>query len=222
MATAVTILVNITIILGSAALILWAADFPQMAWFITAAIALGAAAASEIIDAMHCHKAAHTKKVLCVDMDGTLCRWHSEVPFDYLSKPENEYFLRLDENENLLEAVKELRREGYPVMILSAVLGDWAAEQKAKWLDSHGLHGIPAVFIPYGKEKAVFVDGGVLLDDFSQNLHAWEDAGFVGIKFYNGVNGNHGTWHGESVRESMPAREIHRRLVEFMKKEGNW
>lgn len=222
MTTAVTIFVNITILFGYATLILWAADFPQKIWLITAGIALGAAAISEIIDAVRRHKAAHAKKVLCIDMDGTLCRWHDDVPFDFLSKPENEYFLNLDENKNLLEAVKELRREGYPVMILSAVLGDWAADQKCKWLDRHGLPDIPAVFIPYGKEKNMFVDGGVLLDDFSQNLHAWEDAGFVGIKFYNGVNGNHGTWHGESVRESMPAREIHRRLVEFMKKEGNW
>lgn len=47
-----------------------------------------------------------------------------------------------------------------------------------------------------------------LFDDFSRNLHEWKSAGGKGIKCYNGLNGNHGTWAGAGVMWSAELKEL--------------
>ena len=49
----------------------------------------------------------------------------------------------------------------------------------------------------------------ILVDDYSRNLHAWELAGHVGIKFYNGINGSHGSWKGCAIGSAMSVQEMY-------------
>ena len=47
-----------------------------------------------------------------------------------------------------------------------------------------------------------------MFDDYSQNLHEWQAAGGTGIKCYNGINGNNGTWKGNGAIWSFQVREF--------------
>lgn len=70
--------------------------------------------------------------------------------------------------------------------------------------------------IPCGVSKADFVmdlfhldripKSWILFDDYSRNLHAWDDAGGTGLKCYNGINGSHGTWKKDGVMWSEDLR----------------
>lgn len=103
--------------------------------------------------------------------------------------------------------------------ILSHCLTDgYAAEDKTGWLNEH-FPEIPVTqrfLIPCGVSKADFVmdlfhldqipENWILFDDYSKNLHAWENAGGTGLKCYNGINGNHGTWKQDGVMRSEDLR----------------
>ena len=52
-----------------------------------------------------------------------------------------------------------------------------------------------------------------MLDDYTKNLVKWEEEGNVGVKLYNGVNGNNGTWKGHSVSLEMSFEDIIATLV---------
>ena len=147
------------------------------------------------------------KPVIYIDMDGVLAKWRQEsCPEDTWAKG---YFLRLDPDYKMVRVVKSLMRQGYDVHILSAVYQNGHAErEKRMWLRIHGIYDRKPVFVPYGKRKEDYVDGGILVDDFSKNLHSWSKAGNTAIKYYNGINGNKGTWKGAYVTCDMSVREI--------------
>ena len=52
------------------------------------------------------------------------------------------------------------------------------------------------VFVPYGHDKKDFVDAKdcILIDDFTQNLFSWEEAGGIAIKYINGINSTNNSW----------------------------
>lgn len=146
---------------------------------------------------------------LYVDMDGCLCRW-KPVAEEELRK--EGYFISLQPQDNLVEAVRMLSR-AWNVQILSAVIEDTSAKkEKSQWLSSHGLGHISTVFVPNGNVKADYVERSqgqkFLLDDYTKNLREWDESGYIGIKFRNGINGSKGTWQGLSVDHTMPASEL--------------
>ena len=150
---------------------------------------------------------ADTKKVrIFFDMDGVLCKWDETSSVEDTFLPG--YFLCREEQGNVKELILMLRSAGFDVAILSAVYTEGTAyKDKEQWLRIHGLSNVPKLFVPYGEDKSAYVDGksvNILVDDFSQNLHAWEDAGFTGIKFYNGVNRGR-TWEESKLPEKDPA-----------------
>ena len=156
------------------------------------------------------------KAVWFVDMDGTIAEWKYGTD-DTLRKPG--YFRNLAPT-SFLEPLKAFIAGGGEVYILSTYLeGCPALSDKNGWLDEH-FPEVPAshrLFVPTGVDKSDFVKARlglrslteqmVLFDDHSPNLHSWKAAGGRGVKCYNGINGNHGTWGGEGVMWSRDLAE---------------
>ena len=141
------------------------------------------------------------RKIL-FDMDGTLAVWQN-VSLETVTK--RGYFASLEPMENVCTLLKGLVSLGYEVGILSSVFQDGhSSVDKIKWLMRcfGGVIDIDNVFfVPYGERKSDYIKANapewmsaMLIDDFSENLREWENAGGLAVKLYNGINGNHGTW----------------------------
>ena len=143
----------------------------------------------------HVKKANHGLPTIYFDMDGVLARWRSVSVEETYRKG---FFLEAPVDLLVLQLVNHLISAGMDVRILSAAYNAQARKEKKLWLQNVGLGFIDVVFVPYGESKANYVTGkAILVDDYSQNLREWSQAfGHVGIKYYNGVNGSHGTWRG--------------------------
>ncbi|NCE98118.1 JAB domain-containing protein [Emergencia sp. 1XD21-10] len=147
------------------------------------------------------------KTRLFLDIDGTLAVF---TPVDTMETLyEKGYFENLAPHENVIEGVKLFLRENpeTEVFVLSSVLADslYAEEEKQKWLDKYlpEIDAAHRLFPPCGQDKADYVPGGIrntdiLLDDYSLNLHAWNENG-AGIKLLNGINGTKGSWRGAVI-----------------------
>ena len=126
-----------------------------------------------------------------IDMDGVLAVWNPNATEE--ETHEKGYFLQRDVELSVVAFVRLLLSRGYDVSILSSVYQDeHSISEKEKWLDSVGLDDVPRIFVPYGEDKHKYIDTTgilpVLIDDFSKNLTAWENEGYLAIKFFNGIN----------------------------------
>lgn len=151
-----------------------------------------------------------TEKRLFVDIDGTLAVWQVGTPYEELLK--RGYFRSLPVHDSVVQAVRVLlakeKQFGFKTYILSALMpgNPWAEAEKRAWVNEHlpELSASRMIFCESGANKSQIVaerfgeiyQGFVLLDDYSANLHAWEQAGGKGIKLMNGINGTKGTWNG--------------------------
>lgn len=156
------------------------------------------------------------KKIIYIDMDGTLAKWDSNATTEDTKK--KGFFLSRKPQSNLIAAVKKLmKNKEIECCVLSAVYGNAAADEKRKWLEKY-LPGISSVFVPYGQNKADYIPSeqpSVLLDDYSVNLHNWISVpGNIGIKFRNGINGTNGTWRGKSIDHTMSIKEMEIKIRE--------
>ena len=163
-----------------------------------------------------------------VDMDGVIAKWE-EASLEEMTS--HGFFASRKPVASVINAVRRLcDNPDCEVYILSSYLLPISKEEKIRWNELHTQ--IPEdhqIYVKYGdsKSRALEAIGGirpddVLLDDFSKNLHEWEG---IGVKLYNGINGNHGTWSGFSVHSNMTpdhmaiqitavAREESKRLLE--------
>lgn len=141
-------------------------------------------------------------------MDGTLAEFKLTDEIETLY--EKGYFAELKPQENVVGGIKAFITEhsDVEVYVLSSVLSDssYALSEKNEWLDKYipEIDEAHRIFVPCGEDKAAYVTGGIsgndiLLDDYSANLHAWENQGGFAIKLMNGINGNKGTWRGERI-----------------------
>ncbi len=48
----------------------------------------------------------------------------------------------------------------------------------------------------------------ILIDDHTPNLHRWEEAGGLGVKWLNEINGNNGRFEGTRVGSTEELREV--------------
>lgn len=141
-----------------------------------------------------------------VDMDGTLAKWNN-VEFEQLY--EEGYYRNLEPNQDILNEVNELIKQGEDVYILSCYLKDskYALQEKKKWCQEYlpNLSEDKYVFVPFGESKAkVFDKRGLspitnhdyLIDDYTKNLLEWKEMGGIGVKYLNGINHTKGTWQG--------------------------
>lgn len=161
------------------------------------------------------------KTIVFVDIDGTVAQWLPTTTPEELVEPG--YFQNLPPYTQMVENVRYLIRHGVQVYSLSAYMqtkGDPVAE-KNLWLDKY-IPEIPnahRLFCPCDASKwdtvCKTVDPTdktfVLLDDYSSNLHQWEEdssgAG-VAIKVMNGINGTKGSWTGARFYNAGSPKEL--------------
>lgn len=152
----------------------------------------------------------YTEKRLYLDIDGTLSVFHPVDNFEELLEPG--FFLRMEPNMNIINAVKNLFEGSFfdDIYILSAVLREnpLAKIEKTRWLQQY----LPEIdedhmlfpFCDESKASAVDKEGKIpssyyLLDDYNRNLYDWIQCGGTGIKFLNGINHVRKTWKGATV-----------------------
>ena len=152
-----------------------------------------------------------------LDMDGTLAEWRVGMEGE-LKKPG--YFRSLRPTE-FVKPIREFvaKHRGRAFILSSYMDGCQALAEKQEWVDEYipEIDRAHRLFVPCGESKAEYVkeyfgipaltEAMVLFDDFSKNLHLWNAAGGRGIKCFNGINGNHGTWTGDGVMWSKEIRE---------------
>ena len=149
-----------------------------------------------------------------VDMDGVLARWRC-VPFEEVTK--RDYFLNLEPEPSIVSAAILLLNAGADIEVLSSSLSVRACWEKRMWLDHVGLENIKSVFIPYGENKADYVneDNALLIDDFGKNLSEWKG---IPVKFYNGINGKNRTKYAYKLFKEWDAQTLVRNIVQFAEK----
>lgn len=143
---------------------------------------------------------------LYVDMDGVMARWKEVKSLEETF--EADFFKNLDPEEVVLEMLSLLHFKGVRIIVLTAVYTNCEApDAKRYWLKQNNVCCDEVIMVPYGERKKDYIKTSglnILLDDYSKNLHEWEDLSdpsckFIGIKFLNGINGNYRTWKGYSV-----------------------
>ena len=152
---------------------------------------------------------------LFFDMDGVLAKWQ---PCPVEDTHQKGYFLNREPDPLMVRVIKRFERE-YPaiVKVLSSVYQNGYAEQeKREWLRRQGIKS-ELIAVPYGEKKSNYIryeDEGVelfvLVDDYTNNLNAWESDALcnVGIKYYNGINGTKGTWNGSSIHRDQSVENV--------------
>lgn len=143
-------------------------------------------------------------------MDGTLTKWKDVSSIEELL--EQGFYLNLESCENMIKAVQYLVEKQEDIYILSAYLSEskYALEEKKEWLDRYlpCISESKRIFCPVGESKIKYASESlheeisnqwILLDDYSVNLHDWNSHGGYGIKCFNGINGNNGTWTGAAI-----------------------
>ena len=157
---------------------------------------------------------------LFVDMDGVLAKWKPAKIMEQIC--EKNWFLSMDAQTNVVDAIRGLAEDGEEVYILSAgPESEYAVIEKNAWLDNvlPEIGVEHRIFSRLGRSKTDFVPLGVqpddvLLDDYSANLHDWSG---IGVKVLNGVNGSNGTWAargGRFVKADWPSWLIRHRIKE--------
>lgn len=148
------------------------------------------------------------KKRIFFDMDGVLAIWNTAASIEETA--EKGYFAKREKEYRAVELVKMLVGCGYDVNILSSVYRDGhSANDKKEWLKTAGLSELNRIFVPYGEKKREYIEKEknevcFLIDDFTKNLKEFEEGeGCYGIKFFNGINGTHGTWNGFAISNKM-------------------
>lgn len=158
------------------------------------------------------------KIVIYFDMDGVLAKWNTNTSQE--ETKQKGYFANREREDKVISLIKDLVNSGYDIRILSCVYQDaHSAEDKRVWLSKVGLDNLPKIFVPFGESKRKYISHDLdiysfLIDDFTQNLKDFErDPNNVGIKFYNGVNGNFGSWAGFSISNQMSEENMLKTLM---------
>ena len=155
--------------------------------------------------------------MIYIDMDGVVAQWNTEVTIEDTKK--RGYFLERIPEKSMVRLINALQRLGVPVCILSAAYDENAASEKSIWLDVIFNTDLNRIFVPYGRNKSDYIGGGrgnLLIDDYSENLYAWEQTGNIGLKFYNGINGTHGSWKGKYITKDMSLGEMLEKISEVV------
>lgn len=154
------------------------------------------------------------------DMDGVLAKWrNAKVKKTHKKK----FFLRSKLQVNVRDTIALLNNnERFIINGLSHAYPDaHSAKNKHIWVQRKNVVFNKLIIVPYGENKADYAAKKgikVLVDDNSKVLRAWCEKGpeYIGIKFYNGINGNNGTWMGQSISHEMTAEEMTRAIIKII------
>lgn len=151
-------------------------------------------------------------RTIYIDMDGVLAKWRKG------GDPHRRgYFLSCEPERKIIDLIHLMENGGYHVVILSSVFQNGYAEmEKRIWLNANCIHA-DFVAVPYGANKSDYIrEPGLLLDDYSENLHDWVKRGYHAVKYYNGINGNNHTWHGRGISYRMNPLQMYYSLIDEM------
>ena len=160
------------------------------------------------------------EKSFFFDMDGVVAKWETDA-----DPHEKGFFLTRKCEQKAKELIRSLKDTGFSVTILSAVYNNEAEQEKVQWLNKNELGDIPHLFVPFGSNKSAAVKRKasnrklVLIDDYTQNLRQWDEAGHTAVKFLNGVNNTHGTWmteNGTAISLDMTVEEMKDTLLNIV------
>lgn len=199
--------------------------------FIADRVLLKKISCKDITTATTATNATAPRKILCVDMDGTIVVWRGASSEEDLFQ--KGFFLNVGAYPSVLSAVKEIikTRKDIEVYIVSAVLNDskYAIDEKNQWLDMYlpEVNKAHRIFTLPHETKAETVskfadfkhDIIALLDDYTLNLKEWVCHDGVGIKVMNGINGTNGTWCGAEVSVTSPDFDIANDIQWFIDRE---
>lgn len=151
------------------------------------------------------------KKRLILDFDGTLVEFQQLKSLEELMTPG--YFANLFVFENVISAIQDFHKQ-YPeveIVIASKVLLDapHIPGDKDKIIDKHlsFIKKENRIYIPYFDNKSDYFEitkEDYLLDDYTDNLIEFEEAGGHGIKLLNGINNTNGRWKGHRIHNDFP------------------
>lgn len=134
------------------------------------------------------------KKLLFVDMDGTLAAFYRRPEWadEMTSKA---FFVSLEAYQTTVCCLRRLMKMGWEIFILSAALTEEACDGKREWLTQYTpfIAEDHWILMPCGINKAEYLGVTInkecyLLDDYDKNLNEWSSAGGTPIKFRNEVN----------------------------------
>lgn len=143
------------------------------------------------------------------DMDGVLALFNKDASIEELNSAG--YYRNLPIDAKACRLSDALVKEGFEVSILSKYFNNGLAlPEKKEWKKEYISNEISEIYVPYEKDKSEYIDYNsedifILIDDFTPNLREWEGMGdnFIGIKYFNGINGTKGTWDGYSISNKM-------------------
>lgn len=181
-------------------------------WFVDS---FGFAPLKDFFRTQFCVQSLLANVHLYIDMDGVLAKWNTCDSIE--DTFQQGYFLSREPETEIVKLIFLLNRAGINTRILTAVYQNgYAAKEKKQWLRDLGIHN-EVVMVPYGESKHAYVsdDGlNILLDDYSKNLTEWvSDGSKVGVKFFNGINGNYGTWKGYALNVAQGADAMMKTLI---------
>jgi 5'(3')-deoxyribonucleotidase len=128
------------------------------------------------------------------DMDGTLAKFFYDK--DCLKRMyEKNYFLNLKPYK-LLALAKELTNDNNVAIISACIQSEHCIPEKEQWLKQYFPECKNIHLVQCGTNKAEYIaqhynytaEPMILIDDYSVNIKEWEQQGFIGIKFCNGIN----------------------------------
>lgn len=130
-------------------------------------------------------------KIIYIDFDGVLVDTpkfinmeiqKSDNVEDALRKlPWKKFFDNCSEINHNIKYIRSISKR-VKIIILTHVYSKYEAQEKEKYI-SEKLKNIEIITVPYFIKKCDVVNayGNILIDDYSVNISAWNDAGGIGI-----------------------------------------
>lgn len=154
------------------------------------------------------NKIGDCMKTLYIDFDGVILNT-IEVSYQMMEKQgknpknkedSNNFYRNLDWSEflkesspinNSIECIQSiLDSNKFSVSILTHINGLDEAVEKVKYIRKY-FKDITIIPVPkqISKTKMVHTEGAILIDDYTENLRQWQEAGGIGVRFSEKRNG---------------------------------
>lgn len=150
-----------------------------------------------------------SKRRIFIDMDGTLAKRQNVENFRQFYK--QGYYRNLKQNEEIVDEVNKLIKQGEDIYIFSEYLTDskYAKDEKQHWIKEYfpNLQQDKQIFVPYGTNKAKYLketclqitNNEYLISDNIKNLEEWKTEGGIGVRYNNEIKDSKDTWQGLKI-----------------------